>query len=304
MPGTSRLVAIVLLAALVVAAAVRGDDRPLRGEVGRITDTRLGEISGLAVSPVHPDVLWVINDSGNAPHLHAVDRAGRHLATVPVRGVRNRDWEDLAAYREGDEGRLVIADVGDNASRFQYVTLYVVPEPDPQAPAMVTVERMVHFFYPDGARDAEGIAIDETAREVLVLSKRTTPPELFAVPLDAVTARPAEAVAARRVGPITKIPPPTTLDVAADPVTGIYSSQPTALDWSAEHGLLVLTYARPYLFRREADEPLVDVIARMPLALNAPRLRQAEALAFDGAAILLTTEGLPAPVLRLALPET
>lgn len=280
---------------------LRGDDEATPLELGRITDRNLGEISGLTVSPAGQQVLWVVNDSGNSPRLHGLDRSGALLASVAVTGARNRDWEDLAGFTRDGRGYLVIGEVGDNSARYPYSVLYVVPEPEVPAAQSAMVERVIYFTYPQGPRDAEGIAVDQEAGEVLVLAKRTTPPELYAVPLDAQTARASQAVLARKVGELATIPAPTAFDLAANPVSGIYSSQPTSLDWSPARGLLVMTYARPYLFVRQGNEPLADLISRAPQALGAPRLQQAEAAAFDGDAVLITSEGLPAPLLRLPL---
>jgi hypothetical protein len=299
-PLTAKTLAC-LVATLGALGALRADEALLPGQVGRITDAALAEISGLAVSPSRKDVLWVINDSGNAPRLHALDRSGSLLAAITVTGARNRDWEDLAAFEQDGRSYLVIGEVGDNGARYPYAALYVASEPQDLATVdRVAVERVIYFRYPDGPRDAEGIAVDQDAGEVLVLAKRTTPPELYAVPLGADTPRPTHAVVARKVGTLT-LPSPTALDLAADPATGIYSSQPTALDWSPAMGLLVMTYARPYLFPRQGGEPLADLLTRAPMRVDAPRLQQAEAAAFDGDAVLLTSEGLPAPLLRLPL---
>ncbi|MEO0975136.1 MAG: hypothetical protein AAFX85_18765, partial [Pseudomonadota bacterium] len=110
------------------------------GEIGRVTERRLGEISGLVASTTQPQVLWVINDSGNAPHLHAVDRKGAYLRGFPLRNVRNRDWEDLAGFVQDGQGFLVIAEVGDNRARYATSSLVIVAEPDVAAPQVLDPE--------------------------------------------------------------------------------------------------------------------------------------------------------------------
>ncbi|MEO0972591.1 MAG: hypothetical protein AAFX85_05805 [Pseudomonadota bacterium] len=276
--------------------------------IGKIDDRRLREVSGLVVSPSDPQRLWVINDSGNAPRVHLLTGTGERLASVELLNARNRDWEDLAVYRDEQGPMLVVGDVGDNGAVRPYVSLYFVREPvleDGQNAAAVAVDRVVHLRYPNGPRDVEGLAIDEANGEVLLLSKRTTPPVLYAVPLAGESGSPREPIVARVIGPVATIPPPSPQDLARDPVFGIYASQPTALDYRADVGLLVLTYARPYLFLRRGAPTLAASLDAAPIALEMPRLQQAEAAAFDAHAtsVIVTSEKLPAPLLRLPFAE-
>ena len=58
--------------------------------LGRVTDPRLSEISGLAASRAHPGVLYVQNDSGE-PHARffAIDTTGAVLAEHFHKGSEN-----------------------------------------------------------------------------------------------------------------------------------------------------------------------------------------------------------------------
>jgi hypothetical protein len=283
-----------------VAAEASGYER-----LGDITDSRLGELSGLAASSQQDEVVWAINDSGNPPQLHALGLDGELVGSVTVSDARNVDWEDLAAFTLAGESWLVIGDIGDNRARRRFVSLWLVREPDPAAlPASVRPERAIHFRYPNGPRDAEGLAVDVERRQILILSKRTKPPELFMLPLDTQTSSPAEPATASLLGPLTRIPPPTAVDLATDPVTGVYASQPTGLDYRADVGLVVMTYARPYLYASDPQTPLNALLGRVPRAIAMPRLAQAEALALSADTLLVTSERLPAPLLRLPLPAT
>ncbi|MEM9386291.1 MAG: hypothetical protein AAGA68_14635 [Pseudomonadota bacterium] len=260
------------------------------------------EISGIAVSPSDPNRLWLLNDSGNGAYLHAIDRDGERLASVPVLGARNRDWEDLAAGVIDGRSTLVIGDVGDNDAHRPYVSLYLVAEPNlaqGRAAAAVRVDRVIHLRYPGGPRDAEGIALDLEAGQVLVLSKRTVPPVLYAVPLASDTPTPADAVTARQVAEVATIPPPSLSAMVTDPRYGIYASQPTALDYVPNVGLLVMTYARPYLFDSQVPSSPEQLLSTPPRPIVSARLKQAEAAVIDGEHLLLTSERLPAPLLRV-----
>ena len=118
---------------------------------------------------------------------------GSTPSTVPVpiaaesssRKRANRDWEDLSSFRIGALAYLLVADTGDNDAKRKHVQLYVVPEPDLDLDDKVKVEPAwkVDFVYPGGPRDAEAVAVDTANQRVLVLTKRTLPPELYEVPL-------------------------------------------------------------------------------------------------------------------------
>jgi hypothetical protein len=272
-------------------------------QVGEITDRRLSEISGLALAAGRRDVVWAINDSGNPAELHAISLDGTRLASVPVAGVRNWDWEALAAVEHDGQRLLIIGDIGDNRAARRYVSLWFVPEPDlDQLPAEISPVGVVHFVYPGGARDAEGLAVDTSRGRILVLSKRTSPPELYALPLAARSESRRDIVTAALIGPLEGIPEPTAMDLAAAPSVGMYSSQPTGLDFRADTGLVVMTYARPYLYPVKEASELVLALAGPAIAMPMPRLAQAESLVLSGDRLLVTTERLPAPILQLKLP--
>lgn len=295
-------ICVVLLAWAGALVAAERPPAPLPGQIGLVVDGQLREISGLAVSLRDPSRLWVLNDSGNGARIFAIARSGERLATVAVLGARNRDWEDLTAATLDGRSTLIIGDIGDNDARRPYVSLYLVPEPlvqEGRPTAAVKVERTIHFRYPDGPRDAEGLAFDSAAGEVLVLSKRAVPPVLYAVPLASETASVSQVVTARRVAEVASLPPPSLTDVAADPRFGIYASQPTALDYVPSVGLLVMTYARPYLFDANVPATPAELLSGPPRPVVSARLRQAEAAVIDGEHLLLTSERVPAPLLRV-----
>jgi hypothetical protein len=136
------------------------------------------EASGLVQSARNPGVWWTLNDSGGAASLYAVDRSGAILATLPLAGASNRDWEDLAlAPGPGGAPHLFVGDIGDNAASRASIRVYRVAEPDlagtaagsvlAAAPADAAV-----LQYEDGARDAESLVVDPASGEVWVISKR------------------------------------------------------------------------------------------------------------------------------------
>jgi len=267
--------------------------------LGTTQNERLTELSGLAVSRRNDDLLWAVNDSGDEPRLYALGKDGRDRGVLRVRGATNNDWEDLAAFTFEGESYLLIGDVGDNLAWRSEVTLYIVPEPPLVAErfasdAEVSPVRVLRVRYPDGPLDCESVAVDVTTRQILLLSKRTTPPVLYALPLELGGAAKHAAnsmLLAQRLTPVMTISDqdsvPTSMDIAAD------GSQ-----------AIVITYHSAYLFARRPDESWQNAFARTPSRLRMPRMRAMEAVALapDGQTIFASSEGWPAPIYRVDPP--
>jgi hypothetical protein len=257
---------------------------------GTISSGKLQESSGLAASGRHADLLWSINDSGNPPVLYALDMAGRDLGSFAVVGAQNRDWEDLAAFDVGDKHYLLIADVGDNTGVRKRYRLYVVEEPELGKGDNVPVAWTVPFVYPDGPHDSEAVAVDSMGERALLLTKRESPPRVFAVPLRAPSGdAPAQAE------PVAKLEVSTRASGIPRSWASLYE-RPTSWDISP-HWIAALTYARASIYERRAGEPLLDALAREPVNLDISNLGQAEALALDGDALYVTGEGEGAAIL-------
>ncbi len=269
--------------------------------VGRIESDCLVECSGLKPSMLADDLLWAINDSGNGQFLYALGLDGSDRGRVRVAGATNRDWEGLDTFVWQGRAMILIADIGDNHRRHERHTLYVVEEPGPgrdrlRRSGTVEVAWRIDFSYPDGNHDAEGVAVDAAAGEILILTKRDEPPLLFAVPLAATVA--GSSMTARRVGAIERIPLPSNQD--RQHTFGAYYSQPTALDLFPDgRKMVVLTYQHAYLFSRMPGDSWASAVKEHPALIRLPPphegrlLRQREAICFspDGMSLLVTSEG-------------
>jgi hypothetical protein len=83
----------------------------------------LKEVSGMEVV-VGSDLIWMINDSGNAPKIYGYDIAEKNIAkTISISNVSNIDWEDLASNQNGD---LYIGDFGNNGNKRKDLAIYTV----------------------------------------------------------------------------------------------------------------------------------------------------------------------------------
>lgn len=267
--------------------------------MGDITDRRISEISGMARSTLHEGILWVLNDSGDNAHIYAISQNGDIRATVSIYGVQNYDWEDLSSFNMDGESYLLIADIGGNVVFRDVFHLYVIKEPMLEATTAPVVWKL-SFEYDNGARDAEAVAVDTAQEKILLLSKRDVPALLYELPLRPQT---SELLIAQQLGEITSIPQPTEDEVQRR--LDRYHAQPTGMDISADGAsIAVLTYRRAFLYERRDNESWLQTLNRTPRLFEFPRLEQAEALCFDedGTSLYITSEKLPAPLIRLTYP--
>lgn len=295
---TCRLAATLLAAALLLAACAPGRE-PFARLAGLVLDRRLPEISGLAASGIHDDVLWALNDGGNDAALYALTRHGRVLARYRVRGVANTDWEDLAAFKLDGRRYLLVADIGDNGGLRRTLQLHAIAEPDVLQGGTLAPAWSVAFRWPDGSKDAEALAVDAARGEVLLVSKRRHPAQLYAVPL---RPRGGGRQVARRLGPVAGIPQPTAAERRARHSRARFKGFVTAADLSPDgRTLALMTYHDLLLYRRRGDETWAQAVARAPEIRELPWIPLAEALAWTrgGRGLLATGEFEPAPLFFL-----
>lgn len=306
-PGSLPGFFSVLALALAGACDAPSEPAPRAGRpaqlnfAGQLEDDDIDEASGLAASRRSDEILWVNNDSGDKARLHAIDPRGGDAGRLKLDDADNEDWEDLAAFDLDGVAYLLVADIGDNESDRDFLTMYVVAEPDLTEDDKVKREPdwRIRFTYPEGPRDAEAAAVDVPAGRVLIVSKRDLPARLYSVPLHAPEDRILEAEV---VGEFATLPPPRRDEVDFAPVSKDWHWQPVAMDISPDNSeLVLLTYSALYLYTRRSDEPWEDAISRLPLRFRLPGLRNAEAAAFsaDGRSIFVTAEARHAPLLRI-----
>ncbi|MGD9162638.1 MAG: hypothetical protein PVG39_29800 [Desulfobacteraceae bacterium] len=267
---------------------------------GTIIDSNLSEVSGIAVSRINKDILWVINDSGNSASVYALNTEGKVLGTLAIQGVSNNDWEDIASFEYEGKPYILIADVGDNRAKRSKCFLHFIEEPDIKkitgtSSLSIKPSWSITYTYQDGPRDCESVAVDTETGKILLLSKRDIPPVLYELPLT----REKNAVAKK----ITEITPlPQITDEIMD--FGVNPGQPTAMDISAD-GLsaVVLTYGSAFYYKKKPSKRWSDVLTGSPGRIIVPRMRQAESICFgrDGSSIYVTTEQLPAPLYKMGL---
>ena len=266
-----------------------------------ITDARLKEISGLAVSRRHPGIVWMHNDSHDANALYGVDAGGSIRATLHL-PVPNVDWEDIAAFEHEGRFFLLLADTGDNGGVRKELALHVLEEPEVLADAHIAQVRTLRFRWPDGARDCEAVAVDARAGDIWLVSKKRVPPELFRLPLFPKAPETVQVAEAR--GTLAGIAQATAQELENNPVYGKYRNQITAADISPDGmTFAAMSYLHLYLWPRH-PEGWAKALAQAPQRLDLPWLAQAEAMGFDasGRRVWIGSERLPAPLVTLRLP--
>jgi hypothetical protein len=262
-------------------------------------DPRITESSGLASSST-PGIVFTHNDSGDAARFFAVGQDGRTRTVYTLPDVQARDWEDMARGPD-EQGRssLWLGDIGDNnAVRDLGLLVHRVREPEPTSREQVTTEPPTSFRlrYPDGPGDAETLLVHpRTGRPYVVTKPLAGPARVYAAPesLDPDGPNVLELVA--------QVPFQPT-GTAGGPGIGSFAQLVvTAGDISPDGTRVALrTYTDLYEWALEGDD-LAAAFAGAPAVTPLPQTRQGEGLAYssDGRAVLVSTEGIEAPVHRL-----
>lgn len=294
---------MTVAACLCVSSRVHGDPgREAHAEqVCVISDERINESSGLALSRRQSGMVWIHNDSGDAARLFLVGMDGTTWGVFPLANVPMPvDWEDMCGFTVDGEPWLMIGDVGDNAVNRHVVVpdvgeeracrLLLFPEPvlkDEAEQASVAVHTTILFEYEDGPRNCESVAVDTERGEILLVTKsKSTPLDcgMYRIPLtlDVKTT----TATARRIGSLA-IYNATAMDIAPD-----------------NHRVVILGYEGAWVFERSNDERWDDAIQRNPLFVMLPKRKGGETVCFGRSRdeLLLNSEHVGQPLWRVRIP--
>lgn len=98
----------------------------------RIDEPARNEVSGIVKSAQFEGVFWVHGDSGTPDRIYAIDADGNIISEdnkykgAKVKGAKNEDWEDIAL---GQDGTLILADIGNNCECRDDLKIYILEEP-------------------------------------------------------------------------------------------------------------------------------------------------------------------------------
>jgi hypothetical protein len=153
--------------------------------LGIVQAASINEASGLAASKALPGHYWTHNDSGGEPEVYLLDNTAQLVSVVQLKGVSNRDWEDIA---EGigpvpHQQYVYVGDIGNNAHLDVHTHIYRFPVPAQLPGKQFTVKPdVLKIKYPDGPRDAESLMIDPIGNSIYIISKREKQVKLYKVP--------------------------------------------------------------------------------------------------------------------------
>lgn len=261
---------------------------------GRVGTPEITELSGLALSPDQPGVLWAHNDSGDRARVFALRPDGTPLADLDVPGADAVDWEDIAigpASPGASARALYLGDIGDNAAARSGIDVYRVAEPRLPATGTTAPATRLRLRYPDGAHDAETLLVEPTTGELAIVTKRLDGASQI------YTASPS-AVAQAAAGAVVTLRADARLQLG-------FGGMATAGDVSADGRVVaVRTYTALVVWARPKGATLAATLRRPPcrgsVALAGEGQGEALALTRHGDAFFTAPEGRGALIRRYA----
>ncbi len=152
--------------------------------IGTIASSDVNESSGLAASKCQPDVFWTHNDSGSGPVIYAFNSKGVHLGAWTVPGALNKDWEDMAAFKDKNgQCYVYIGEIGNNERSKGEFRIYRVKEPtispagassNKKKPLETEEADWMKWSYADTQQDAETLLVHPETGEIYILTKTLT----------------------------------------------------------------------------------------------------------------------------------
>ena len=265
--------------------------------VGKISSKDIPESSGVAASRCSKDVLWTHNDSGNGPYIFAISPAGDVLATYKVKDVKNKDWEDIATFKDASGSCFIyIGNIGDNDEKLVDHEIYRIREPvvtggspasDMKQPLEMTVQDMVRFSYPDQPQNAETLMVQPGTGNIYVATKHKSGPSFVYKVQPSFGS--ADTQRAERVGEISVPAVPNGLLTGGD------------ISPDGRHAILC-DYTQGYeLTLPEGDANFDDIWRQEPVPVDLGKRPHGEAVGYnvDGTAVYATSEGENAPVMEI-----
>lgn len=215
--------------------------------LGTLEKGSIDEASGMAMSMVNGPTFWTHNDSGDKARIFLVDTLAQYQMTINISNASNRDWEDVAVARDLKDGqsKIYIADIGDNDAKYEYYTIYILPEPIVTENVDVTIDyqQKIVFKYQDGSRDAETLMVDPLSGNIYIVSKREANVQLYQI----------------------TYPYSTTDTVIAKKMITLPFTQIVAGDISADgKNILLKNYQKVWYWSRKDGTSIVDALSKNP----------------------------------------
>lgn len=229
--------------------------------IGTLENKEIDEASGIAFSRSHDGLIYTHNDSGGGRRIYVIDTLGKGSVVFKIKGVWNRDWEDIAVGPGPDPklNYVYVGEIGDNEAKYTNIFIYRFPEPVQFTEGMEVEPEILKLTYPDGPKDAETLMVDPISKDIFILSKRDSLNILYKTTQDAFEKE--EAVLEK------VIELPFTMSVAGD----------ISADGKE---ILIKNYFTVYYWKRNENETVEQALSRDPLILPYKPEPQGEAIAF------------------------
>jgi len=267
---------------------------------GILTDNRLNEVSGLAVSTRRADRLWALNDSGNSATLFALNTRGQVTGTWPVT-AKNRDWEALASMQRNGDSWLLIADTGDNLQQYSESFIHIVQEPDERssAGASLVPTLSLRFRFEDGSQNVEAMGVSDNT--ILLLTKAQLQADggqrsiVYQLPLSLTPTN--RLLVAKRQGEL-QLPERGLAIQLITKLLNIDPLQPTDLVIAPNNtDAWVLNYRQILRYQRSGEESWANAFSKAPISTRIHSLKQAESITADAyGGVWITSEKTEAPL--------
>jgi len=229
--------------------------------VGTLENKEIEEASGMAFSRDHDGLIYTHNDSGGGRKVYVIDSLGKGMGVFKLKGVWNRDWEDIAVGPGPDPklNYVYVGEIGDNQLKYTNIFIYRFPEPEQFLEAMEVEPEILKLSYPDGAKDAETLMVDPILKDIFILTKRDSLNILYKTTQEAFESKDAVLEKVMEL--------PFTMSVAGD----------ISVDGKE---ILIKNYFTVYYWKRNENETIAQALARDPLILPYKPEPQGEAIGF------------------------
>jgi hypothetical protein len=157
----------------------------LPGErLAELKNKDLKEVSGIASSVNNPKHIWVHNDAGNKAEVYLLDESLNVKMTCELKGIANRDWEDIAVGPgpDGNKIYVYVGDIGDNDGKHRDKYVYRFQEPvlkEDEKSVVISDFDKITFRLNDGPKDTETLMVDPTTKNLYVVTKREDPVHVY-----------------------------------------------------------------------------------------------------------------------------
>ncbi|SDZ46977.1 MULTISPECIES: hypothetical protein [Rhodonellum] len=229
--------------------------------IGQLANKKINEASGLAFSRSHKGIVYTHNDSGHEPYVYLTDTLGKDRGIIKLKGVKNRDWEDIAVGPGPDKklSYVYVGEIGDNNGVHKNIKIFRFPEPKNVQLRMEIKPETLTLTYPDGPKDAETLMVDPRSGDFFIVSKRDSTNTLYRAPKKAFE---KEQYVLEKVMEL-----PFTMAVAGD----------ISADGSQ---ILIKNYFTVFYWERKNGESIPEALGRKPLILPYKTEPQGEAIGF------------------------